>query len=109
MFCKKCGKPVSDTARFCAHCGEPLSPSCTEDAKPDGIEPVPSEVPTRADRTDTAQINDETKTENDPIGGSESKPMTEPTTESEREGETISEEDSSDLSVCPEPKAESSS
>lgn len=109
MFCKKCGKPVSDTARFCAHCGEPLSPSCTEDAKPDGIEPVPSEVPTRADRTDTAQINDETKTENDPIGGSESEPMTEPTTESEREGETRSEEGSSDLSVCPEPKAEPSS
>lgn len=109
MFCKKCGKPVSDTARFCAHCGEPLSPSCTEDAKPDGIVPVPSEVPTRADRTDTAQINDETKTENDPIGGSESEPMTEPTTESEREGETRSEEDSSDLSVCPEPKAEPSS
>lgn len=120
MFCKKCGKPVSDTARFCAHCGEPLSLSCTEDAKPDGVEPVPSEVPTRADRTDTAQINDETKTANDPIGGSESEPTTESTTEptnepttestteSEREGETRSEEDSSDLSVCPEPKAEPS-
>ena len=108
MFCKKCGKPVSDTARFCAHCGEPLSLSCTEDAKLDGVEPVPSEVPTRADRTDTAQINDETKTANDPIGGSESEPTTESTTESEREGETRSEEDSSDLSVCPEPKAEPS-
>ena len=27
MFCKKCGKPVSDKAHFCAYCGEALSPS----------------------------------------------------------------------------------